>query len=275
MKRPFIELFAVALLLADCSSAIIGGKHLMKKDQNGSAQQCITITVVFDNYSYNKALETSWGFACVITGLEETILFDTGSDGKILLDNMGKMNIYPAAIQAVVLSHSHWDHVGGLDAFLENNPQVRVYPLKSFPKGIKDKIGSVGAKMTEVLEPMAVCKDVYTTGEMGTQIREQSLVIKSPKGLVIITGCAHPGVVEIVKKAKDLFQQDVYLVLGGFHLKDMSEKAIKGILSDFRKMAVHSAGPSHCTGDLARSLFKQEYGPFYVDVGVGKTIDLD
>ena len=110
---------------------------------------------------------------------------------------------------------------------------------------------------------------------MGTQIREQSLVIKSPKGLIIITGCAHPGIVEIVKKAKELFQQDVYLVLGGFHLKDISEKAIKGILSDFRKMAVHSAGPSHCTGELARYLFKQEYGPFYVDVGVGKIIDID
>jgi len=247
----------------------------MTKELDVSAQQAIKITVVFDNYSCNEVLETSWGFACVIAGLEETILFDTGSDGKILLDNMRKMHIDPATIQTVVLSHSHWDHVGGLDVFLEKNPHVRVYPLRSFPKGIKHKIEAVGAQMTEVLEPVTVCKDVHTTGEMGMQIREQSLVIKSPKGLIVITGCAHPGIVEIIKRAKDLFQQDVYLVLGGFHLKAMNDGAIRSILSDFRKLGVHSVGPSHCTGDLARKLFKQEYGRFCIDVGVGKIISID
>lgn len=247
----------------------------MKKVQNVSPQKGIEIKIVFDNYSCNEALETSWGFACVITGLEETILFDTGSDGKILLNNMGKMNIDPATIQAVVLSHSHWDHVGGLDALLEKNSRVRIYPLRSFPNEIKDKITSTGATLIEIQEPVSVCKDVYTTGEMGTKIREQSLVIKSAKGLIVITGCAHPGVVEIVRKAKDLFQQDVHLVLGGFHLKDMNEKAIKDILSDFRKLAVHSAGPSHCTGDLAMELFERDFQEHYIKLGVGKILKID
>ena len=164
MRIPFIVFCIMALLLANRFSIIAEGKQSMTKEHDVAAQQAITIKVVFDNYSSNDALETSWGFACVVTGLEETILFDTGSDGKMLLYNMTKMNIDPATIQTVVLSHSHWDHVGGLDALLEKNPQVRVYPLRSFPERIKDKIGLVGAQMTEVLEPVTVCKDVHTTG---------------------------------------------------------------------------------------------------------------
>jgi 7,8-dihydropterin-6-yl-methyl-4-(beta-D-ribofuranosyl)aminobenzene 5'-phosphate synthase len=272
-RSIFIFVIMISLLLKSLSLA--GGNKEMIDQKNKPVKNRIELTVVFDNYGYKEGLETYWGFACVIRGLEETILFDTGANGDILLRNMQALGIDPKEIDTVFLSHFHWDHTGGLDKFLSRNSRVKVYLLKSFPQEIKDIVSSHQAKLIEIHESQQICKNTITTGEMGTQIREQSLVVQSPKGLIVITGCAHPGIVEIVKKAKDLLQQDVYLVMGGFHLKDKTEKEIKGILSDFRKMTVLSAGPSHCTGDLARNLFKQEYQQSYVDVGVGKVINIE
>ena len=62
-----------------------------------------------------------------------------------------------------------------------------------------------------------LCKNVYLTGEMGFSIKEQSLILNTPEGLIVITGCAHPGIVEIVKKAKAMLNRDIYLAIGGFH----------------------------------------------------------
>lgn len=119
------------------------------------------------------------------------------------------LGIYPKEIDLVVLSHIHGDHVGGLPSFLRKNPEVVVYLPKSFPKGFKDKLKEYEAKIVEVQEPLKICQEVYSTGELGTWIKEHSLIIYTEKGLIVITGCAHPGIVKIVNKAKDLVKVDV------------------------------------------------------------------
>ena len=100
-------------------------------------------------------------------------------------------------------------------------------------------------------------------------------LIFTDKGIILITGCAHPGIEEMVKTARNLVRDDLLLVMGGFHLAGTSESVIAQIVSNMKKWGVRYAGPCHCSGDLARRLFKNEFGNTYIDVGVGKIIKLE
>jgi 7,8-dihydropterin-6-yl-methyl-4-(beta-D-ribofuranosyl)aminobenzene 5'-phosphate synthase len=232
------------------------------------------LTIVYDNNPYKKELETRWGFSCFIDGPEETILFDVGEEGSVLLKNMRKLKIDPKRVDVIVLSHIHYDHIGGLSGFLERNPRIRVYMPESLPQSVKKKVKRAGARLVEVQGPAKICKDVYSTGELGGWIREESVVIKTTKGLVVITGCAHPGVVRVVKRAKEMLKSDVYLVLGGFHLCWMNAWQIEGIVDGIKKEGVKRVAPCHCSGDLARRLFERAYGENFIPVGVGKKIEI-
>ena len=160
-------------------------------------------------------------------------------------------------------------------SFLAENSEVVVYIPKSFPDEFKNEVKEHGAKIVEVGEPVKICDHVYSTGEMGTNIIEQSIVINTVKGLIVITGCAHPGIAEIVEKANDLIDAPVLLVTGGFHLGSESDSRIKGIISSFRESGVRYAAPCHCSGDNARKLFKEEYKADFVDNGLGRVITLN
>jgi 7,8-dihydropterin-6-yl-methyl-4-(beta-D-ribofuranosyl)aminobenzene 5'-phosphate synthase len=89
---------------------------------------------------------------------------------------------------------------------------------------------------------------------------------------VIITGCAHPGIVKMVKTAKDLFDEQILLVMGGFHLEWASKGKIENIIKAFEDMNVKYAGPCHCSGNKARSLFTGHFGDRYVNIGVGRVV---
>ena len=242
---------------------------------SAAAAKDLSIIVSYDNNPYKERLTTAWGFSCVIRGTEKTILFDTGGDGSILVTNLEELGINPKEIDLVVLSHIHGDHIGGLPSFLRKNPEVVVYLPKSFPKGFKDGVKEYGAKVVEVQGPLKICQEVYSTGELGTGIKEQSLIIYTEKGLIVITGCAHPGIVRIVNKAKDLVKGDVLLVMGGFHLGGESKGEIENIISSFRKLGVSYVGPCHCSGDAARQLFKEQYGENFINVGVGRVVTMN
>lgn len=234
----------------------------------------IRISVLFNNVPYKENLKTSWGFSCLIEGMDQTILFDTGGDGNILLSNMRQMGIDPGVVEVVVLSHIHADHVGGLESFLEKNSNVVVYLPESFPATFKQAVRNSGAKVEEVSRQRKLLEGVYTTGEMGNWIKEQSLVLTTSKGLVIITGCAHPGVVNIVRKARGHFKADVYMVMGGFHLLSMSDSKIQKIIHMLKELGVQKVAPSHCTGNLARTMFRKTWGNDFIESGIGAVIEL-
>jgi len=232
----------------------------------------VSIAIIYDNNPYRKGLETAWGFSCLIKGLAKTILFDTGGDGPLLLRNMKSLGIDPKEIDIVFLSHIHKDHVGGLWHVIERNRKVFVFIPKSFPDSFKKEVKGRRVTLIEVQRPIKVCDGVYSTGEFGTDIKEQSLIIHDERGLVIITGCAHPGLVNVVNRVKDLFREDIFLLVGGFHLGGKSKDELKKIVSALKKAGVYSVGPCHCTGDVAREVLKEEYQKNFINVGVGRVI---
>jgi 7,8-dihydropterin-6-yl-methyl-4-(beta-D-ribofuranosyl)aminobenzene 5'-phosphate synthase len=235
-------------------------------------QSRITFTVVFDNKPYKSGLESSWGYACLIRGTPKTILFDTGGDGRILLGNMKKMGIRPSMIDLVFLSHKHWDHTGGLKQVLEANNGAPVFLPAACPEDFKCGIGSGGGSVVSVDRPQALCSRVWSCGQMGDKMAEQALVIDTDYGAVVLTGCAHPGIVEIVDKIHRISQSDIALLMGGFHLRDSTEGEVRRIIRHLRRMWVLRVAPSHCTGEEAISTLRHEYGPDFLETGVGSTI---
>ncbi len=244
------------------------------KSPEAPAVNELVIQVVHDNNSYAESLRTAWGFAALVTGTEKTILFDTGSDAALLRENLAKLALDPRRIEVVVLSHLHGDHTGGLTGLLQENPHVRVWLPGSFPTRFKDVVRGYGATVVEVREPQQICRDVYTTGLLGRRVEEQALVIRTVRGAVILTGCAHPGIAPVVARAHSLHKGDLLLVMGGFHLEWAFRWQVQQIVSAFRSHNVQYIAPTHCAGHKARQLFQQRYGAHYIDVGVGKTVAL-
>jgi 7,8-dihydropterin-6-yl-methyl-4-(beta-D-ribofuranosyl)aminobenzene 5'-phosphate synthase len=110
---------------------------------------------------------------------------------------------------------------------------------------------------------------------MGTGIQEQALVLHTSLGLILITGCAHPGILKMTERAQSIFDEPIYLVMGGFHLRSKSPVQIKSILSEFRQLGVERVAPSHCTGEGAIALFEKEYGEDFIRIGAGKILTLE
>ncbi len=224
------------------------------------------LIILYDNNSNDYRLKSSWGFSCLIKLEEKTILFDTGGDGGILLYNMRVLNKDPKTIDRVVLSHIHGDHTGGLWSLLEEKPNLKVYIPGSFPQEFEQRVKKYGAEVVRVNTSLEIDRGIYLTEEMENGIKEQFLLIHTSKGMILVTGCAHPGIVEIIEKAKTTTGQDVHMVLGGFHLFSRGKKEIQEIIHSFLDMKVQMVAPCHCTGDLAMAMFKDAYGKNFIKI---------
>lgn len=230
------------------------------------------MTILYDNYIFAEGTKSDWGFSCLIEGMEKTILFDTGTRPEILSHNIQNLQIDLIKVEQIVISHNHGDHTGGLFSVLEENHDVSVYLPYSFPYNFVRRVEKSRAEVVAVNQPLKICEKVFLTGEMGDRIKEQSLILNTSKGLVVITGCSHQGIVNIIKKAKEILDKDIYLVFGGFHLMRHSDDEVNKIIQEFKKLGVLKCGPTHCTGEKAIQLFKQAYGDNYVKMGTGRII---
>ncbi|MBL7065785.1 MAG: MBL fold metallo-hydrolase [Anaerolineae bacterium] len=235
--------------------------------------QTVRFTVVYDNNEYAPTLRATWGFACWVEAGEATVLFDTGGDGPTLLGNMAKLSLDPLAIDAIVLSHIHGDHTGGLAGLLETGTRPTVCVPAAFPASFKADVRA-RADLVEVTEPVEILPGVYTTGQMGSRTVEQALVVEAGAGWVVLTGCAHPGIVEMVHQAKEVAAGEVALAMGGFHLGGASRDQIEGIIAEFRRLGVRRVAPCHCTGDRARQIFAHAYGADCTLAGVGWVVSV-
>jgi 7,8-dihydropterin-6-yl-methyl-4-(beta-D-ribofuranosyl)aminobenzene 5'-phosphate synthase len=166
------------------------------------------ITIVYDNEVRSGNLKEGWGFSSLIEIPNiPPILFDTGADSPKLLHNMKELGIDAERIKTIVISHAHGDHTGGLRGILEINKEAEIYVPASFRGALP------GRKVITVTEPLQISKEVFSTGEL--KGIEQSLAIKTDKGILVIVGCSHPGVGKIIDSASRFGK--VYGIIGGFH----------------------------------------------------------
>ncbi|OGC05000.1 hypothetical protein A2276_03500 [candidate division WOR-1 bacterium RIFOXYA12_FULL_43_27] len=219
------------------------------------------IKIIYENNLKGKGLRPGWGFAAVIEFNGKTILFDTGGKADILLSNMKALHINPQEITDIFISHIHWDHTGGLFGFLKGlfgflnkNHKVNVYVPASFSDAYCGEVKACGARCVRIKGFKRIAKNIYSSGEMGTILKEQFLIIDAPEGLAMITGCSHPGIVAMVELAKKKLNKKIDLVLGGFHLYKSTASEIKSIKNKLRILGVRRLSPCHCSGGKAVGL---------------------
>ena len=211
------------------------------------------ITVIYDNEVRKVGLRKGHGFSALIedVGLSP-LLFDAGVDGSALLHNMRELNINPQEISIVVISHAHGDHTGGLSEILGVNKIAALYLPSSFKKVFPDR------RVTVVKGPVQIRENIFSTGEL--EGVEQSLALKTDKGIFVLTGCAHPGVGNIFTAAVRFGR--IYGIAGGFH-KFREFEAFRGL---------SLICPCHC------SAHKQEIGDLFrsetLECGAGLVIEL-
>jgi 7,8-dihydropterin-6-yl-methyl-4-(beta-D-ribofuranosyl)aminobenzene 5'-phosphate synthase len=234
----------------------------------------VRLTVLYDNYAVVEGTQADWGFACLVEGTEKTILFDSGTKPEVLQHNVEALGVSLERVEQVVISHAHRDHTGGLDYVMDQVKQVEIFVPHSFPAAEAESLSRSGAVVTRISKPREIGPDIHLTGEMGDQIKEQSLILDTPDGVYVITGCSHQGIVEIVRKSQEIVDKPISLVFGGFHLRSHSVAQVAEIIAFFRQAGVQRCGPTHCTGDQAIAMFRKEYGDDCVAMGVGKVIKI-
>jgi len=237
------------------------------------ACESITITDVYDNVPFDARFKNEpWGFAVVIEGCEGTTLFDTGGSGRVLLENLAAAGMDPGGFARIFLSHAHNDHTGGLRAVLERNRRVTVFAPASFPGMIREEVTTLGGKYVVISESVEIAEGLTSTGEMEGMAWEQSLVIDVRGGPVLVTGCAHPGIVDIARRAAEVAGRAPRVVLGGFHLEETPDEEIEAVCADLEGMGVERIGASHCTGQAARAAMKGAWGEGWIEFGAGARV---
>ncbi len=224
----------------------------------------------------NPTLKTAWGISILIKTPYNTILFDAGPNPYILKYNVEALGEDDdlRTLDLVVISHEHGDHVRGLRYIAKVKQGVKVYVPEGMYYSTKDWIRSLGLKVIEVYETTKICHGVAIIGEMYGPPYEQALAINvKGLGLIIVTGCSHPGVENIVRKALNELKIKPYAVIGGFHLAGAPTSELELIINELINLGVKKIYPLHCSGDEIRELLKSKYNEFYGEGYVGSTIE--
>jgi len=214
------------------------------------------LTIIYDNEVYKKdiGLKSDWGFSCLIEAKDETILFDTGARGELLLSNMEKLRINPEGISKIVISHEHWDHNGGLKELSALVNEVTLYRLEKKSHG-------KNMHLVSVENSCEITEGIHTTGRLkGSPVDEHSLILHGNKGRYVLVGCSHPGVEEILNVAKQY--GDIVGLVGGLH--SFNNFSILERL-DF-------ICPCHCT--KYKREIKKLHPQTFAEGGVGRVIEI-
>jgi 7,8-dihydropterin-6-yl-methyl-4-(beta-D-ribofuranosyl)aminobenzene 5'-phosphate synthase len=279
MKRKVILTTVFLLLILQFTRCQVKDYHKYQgsypKPLDDGITQALSVLIIYDNYFHTSGMESDWGYSILIKGLDKTILFDTGTKPKIFESNFKKLGIDANDIDEVFISHNHGDHTGGLGKILSMNPDIKVVVPETFEKSFFRIPETTSSSVELISGPVEICNDLYSSGILGTKIPEQALVLNTSKGLVIMTGCSHPGIIRMLEEIKATFGKDIYFVFGGFHLMRHSENEISDIIEEMKGMGIKKCGATHCTGKDQIEQFRMAFGENFVELGVGNTIVID
>jgi 7,8-dihydropterin-6-yl-methyl-4-(beta-D-ribofuranosyl)aminobenzene 5'-phosphate synthase len=300
-----MKLHATVFLAGALASTIVVQPAATAFAANSGGQ----VTILYDAFGKDAAMKKDWGFSALVEVAGKRILFDTGNDREIFADNVKASGVDLTNLDFVVLSHRHSDHMGGLSHVLSVNPKVKIYAPKegfgifgsSLPSSFYRKDESLSPEMryydgrppeimkfgtawqganfelidktTEVVPGItliALVSDIPGTREL----KELSLAVNTPEGVVLLVACSHPGIEKIVE-ATAAINPKIRLIAGGFHLvaapDDVIAKAVAALKDTFQ---VENVAPGHCTGEPTFAALKQAFGDRYIYAGLGTTLPL-
>jgi 7,8-dihydropterin-6-yl-methyl-4-(beta-D-ribofuranosyl)aminobenzene 5'-phosphate synthase len=231
------------------------------------------ITLLVENqisYAAAKTCYAEWGLSLFVQVNGVNILFDTGHT-DIFKHNAANLNIDLEKTDFVVLSHHHWDHVGGLryHEFIDKKKLI-IHPeiIEKLPDEDAERILN-DFEITTSHETFEFAENCFYLGEIprkspfekglyknDTMHDDSAIAIRTEKGVVVITGCSHSGIVNICEYAKKVTGLKLHAVIGGFHLFSEDEKAVKGTLDYFKKEQADHLYPMHCVDFEVLTRFK-------------------
>jgi 7,8-dihydropterin-6-yl-methyl-4-(beta-D-ribofuranosyl)aminobenzene 5'-phosphate synthase len=254
--------------LLSLSTLIAGEPNFRGKD---APENAVHVTIIYDNYQDDESLATDWGFACLVEYQGHKLLFDAGRRAELYKKNVALLEIHPEEIPGLFISHEHGDHTAGLPWITDINPSVKCYLPASYAEQLKAK-GQLPENSIGADKPMHMYGPFYSTGDSFEAFREQGLVIKTEKGGILITGCGHPGAVEMISKAEEELGIEIHTLIGGLHLMQHTDQQLNHLAEKLKELGVRSICPTHCTGDKSIAYLKNSFGEGYIQGGTGKEI---
>ncbi len=258
------------------------------------------IICVIDNAApARSSLKTEHGVAFWIETDDGNVLFDTGASKAALKINLRKLHLAIADISAMAFSHAHYDHTGGIEAVLQKRAGVPIYAnqdifrpkyskhdgnfdASGFVKQPEDYFGRAEWHLSDA--PIEIVEDLWTTGRIverefpegrssGHYIRhdgdfvadpyldDMSLVLKTDKGLVVICGCCHAGILNTMAHVRSHFEGEISAVIGGIHLMPAEKPMIRSVIEQLEASAPNVRyWLNHCTGENAQEAFAEAFG---------------
>ncbi|TFF84499.1 MAG: MBL fold metallo-hydrolase [Promethearchaeota archaeon] len=273
LKLLFLNLVIVYfLIIIGCFSVIFTNKEIYKlrtQNSNGIGEvDSLDLTILCDNYP-NEDLVCEWGFSVLIETNGLTVLLDTGQSYSGLRENSLDLNKDLSEVDYVVISHEHWDHIGGLSYIDEINPGVTVYVPEHMNSQTFNSINQSSLNAVKVNATTIIGDGFAVIGELYGPPYEQALAVNvKDVGLVCFVGCSHPGVENHVEKAIEDLGYNGYMVIGGFHMGAATQQVIQLKIDRLLELGVQKIYPTHCSGDPIRqylaSNYPLQYGLAYV-----------
>ena len=267
------------------------------------------ITVLYDAFGKSPAMQKDWGYAALVEYGGRRILFDTGNNPDILAQNAKAKGVDLSKLDFVVMSHRHGDHMGGMAHLLSVNPKVKIYaPKEGFgvyggdlpgtfyrrdaslppeqryydgapPSVMRFGAAWPGANFELIDKTMEIAPGIHlialVSDKPGTlELRELSLAINTPDGMVIVVGCSHPGIDRIVAAAAAINPR-IHLIAGGLHLVVSNDQEIEKTVATLRdSFKVAFVAPGHCTGEPTFTVLRKAFGERALYAGLGTTLAL-
>ena len=268
-NRRVVLIVGVVLVLAGVSFILYRPPRVPTSGELKLIPTTGSITVLYDNYLFEGNCRAEWGYSCLVETPDITILFDTGGDPEILAHNIETLDIDIQSIDCIVLSHEHWDHVGGIATILGQKQDIPVYIPNGFPEETKNNIIQLGGNIIEQENATRITDSIAVTDTLNGPPEEHALIIKTNDGVILVTGCSHPGVDDLALNTAELTEDSIQLVIGGYHLGGATNYMLGRICDKLDEAGVLCVSATHCTGDEAIAYFRERYSEDYIESGVG------